>query len=123
MIILKIFKKKFSQPLTFALYCQHMTNIFYYYELKHTLYKLGQEVGCSFSLFDPISFHDLSVPVNTNVPGPTRLRLTVQDRGVCDIIVLKHTLLKLALRREMFLKQRYTHIPDNELTKITDCSR
>lgn len=65
----------------------------------------------SLSLLDTIPLHDLSVPINPNVPGPARLGLSVQDGRVGDVVVLKHTLFKLTLGREVFLKdtERETH--------------
>lgn len=59
-------------------------------------------------LLDPVPFHDLSVSVDTDVPSPTRLGLSVQDGWISDVVVLKHALLKLALRREVFLKDTQT---------------
>ena len=54
-------------------------------------------------LLDPVPLHDLAVPVDADVPGPARLGLSVQYGGVGDVVVLKHTLLELALRRKVFL--------------------
>lgn len=70
----------------------------------HTFNEFGQEVSSSLGLLDPIPLHDLSVPVDADVPRPARLGLSVQDGRVGHVVVLKHTLLKLALRREVFLK-------------------
>lgn len=77
-----------------------------------TFNEFGQEVRGSLCLLDTVPLHDLSVPVDADVPGPPRLGLSVQDGRVGDVVVLKHTLLKLTLRREVFLKDTHTHRSD-----------
>lgn len=74
-----------------------------------TFNEFGQEVSCSLRLLDPVSLHDLAVPVDADVPSTSRLGLSVQDGRVGDVVVLKYTLLKLALRREVFLQDTHTH--------------
>ena len=69
-----------------------------------TFNEFGQEVRSSLGLLDTVSLHDLSIPVDADVPRPPRLGLSVQDGRVGHIVVLKHTLLKLTLRCEVFLK-------------------
>lgn len=73
-----------------------------------TFNEFGQEVRSSLRLLDTVPFHDLSVSVDTDVPRPARLGLSVQDGRVGDVVVLKHTLLKLTLRREVFLQDTET---------------
>lgn len=68
-----------------------------------TFNKLGQEVSSSLCLLDAVPLHDLAVPVDADVPSPPWLGLSVQDGRVGDVVVLKHTLLKLTLRCKVFL--------------------
>lgn len=63
---------------------------------------------CWFGLFDPVALHDLSLFIEAKKPGPTRLFLPVEHRAVDHIVVLEHRLLKLALRREQFLRETET---------------
>ncbi len=71
----------------------------------HTLYNFRQEMCSSFGLFDPIALHDLAITVDTDIPGAARLGLAVEHGGVCNIVVLKHTLLELAFWSEVLLKR------------------
>lgn len=73
----------------------------------HTFNEFGQEVSSSLGFLHPVPLHDLSVPVDADVPRPSWLGLSVQDGRVGHVVVLKHTLFELTLRREVFLK--YTH--------------
>lgn len=68
-----------------------------------TFNKFGQEVSSTLGLLDPVSFHDLSVSVDADVPRSARLRLSVEDGRVGDVVVLEHALLELALGCEVFL--------------------
>lgn len=62
---------------------------------------------CStFGLLHPIALHDLSVAVDTDIPGAARLALSVEHGGVRHVVVLKHTLFELTLWSEVFLKRR-----------------
>lgn len=70
-----------------------------------TLYNFWQEVCSSFVLLHPVALHDLSVAVDTDIPGAARLGLAIEHGGVCDVVVLEHTLLELALRSEVLLKR------------------
>lgn len=63
-------------------------------------------MGGPLGLLDPVALHDLSVPVDADVPGPARLGLPVQDGRVRHVVVLKHTLFELTLWSEVFLKRR-----------------
>lgn len=78
----------------------------------HTFNEFGQEVSSSLGFLHPVPLHDLSVPVDADVPRPSWLGLSVQDGRVGHVVVLKHTLFELTLRREVFLK--YTHTKKRE---------
>lgn len=71
---------------------------------KLTLDNFRQEVRGSFVLLYPVALHDLAVTVDTDIPSATRLGLPIEHRGVCDVVVLKHTLLELTLRSEVILE-------------------
>lgn len=81
---------------------------------RPTFDEFGQEVCGPFRLFDPVPLHDLSVSVDPDVPGSTRLGLPVQDGRVGDVVVLEHTLLELTLRREVLLEHTHTCIRSGE---------
>lgn len=85
-------------------------------QTRPTFDEFGQEVCSPFRFFDPVPLHDLSVSVDPDVPGPTRLGLSVQDGRVGDVVVLEHTLLELTLRREVLLQdmRAHTHIRSGE---------
>lgn len=57
----------------------------------------------SFGLLYPVALHDLAITVDTDIPATARLGLTIEHGRVCNIVVLKHTLLELALRSEVLL--------------------
>lgn len=59
---------------------------------------------CSFRLLNPVALHDLAVTVDTDIPRAARLGLTVEHGGVCNVVVLKHTLLELTLWSEVLLQ-------------------
>lgn len=44
----------------------------------HTINDFGDKMAGTLGLFDAISFHDLAILVDADVPGPARLGLTVQ---------------------------------------------
>jgi len=71
-------------------------------------------VSSTLGLLDAVSLHDLSVPIDADVPGPPRLGLPVQDGRVGDVVVLKHTLLELALWCEVFLQHTHAWIRSEE---------
>lgn len=75
-----------------------------YILIRFTFNEFGQEVRGSLRLLHAVAFHDLSVSVDADVPRPARLGLSVQDGRVGDVVVLEHTLLKLTLGCEVFLK-------------------
>lgn len=81
---------------------------------RPTFDEFGQEVRGPFRLFDPVPLHDLSVSVDPDVPGSTRLGLPVQDGRVGDVVVLEHTLLELTLRCEVLLEHTHTCIRSGE---------
>lgn len=72
---------------------------------RHTFQWFGKEVGGWLVFLHVIPLHDLALLVKTQVPAPARLLLPVYHRGICHVVVLKHRLLKLAFRREVFLKE------------------
>lgn len=71
-----------------------------------TLYNFWQEVCSSFGLLYPVALHDLAIPVDTDIPAAARLGLAIEHGRVRDIVVLKHTLLELALRSEVLLQRK-----------------
>lgn len=71
-----------------------------------TLYNFWQEVRSSFGLLYPVALHDLAIPVDTDIPAAARLGLAIEHGRVRDIVVLKHTLLELALRSEVLLQRK-----------------
>lgn len=73
-------------------------------ERTQTLYNFRQEVCSSFGLLYPVALHDLAITVDTDIPGAARLGLAIEHGGVCNVVVLKHTLLELTLRSEVLLK-------------------
>lgn len=70
-----------------------------------TLYNFRQEVCSSFGLLYAVALHDLAITVDANIPGAARLGLAVEHGGVCNVVVLKHTLLELTLWSEVLLKR------------------
>ena len=83
-----------------ALNCAKVT------QRTQTLYNFWQEVRRSFGLLYSVALHDLAVTVDTDIPGAARLGLAIEHRGVCNVVVLKHTLLELTLRSEVLLKRK-----------------
>lgn len=73
-------------------------------ERTQTLYNFRQEVCSSFGLLYPVALHDLAITVDTDIPGAARLGLAIEHGGVCNVVVLKHTLLELTLWSEVLLK-------------------
>lgn len=59
---------------------------------------------CSFGLLYPVALHDLAITVDTDIPGAARLGLAIEHGGVCNVVVLKHTLLELTLWSEVLLE-------------------
>lgn len=64
----------------------------------------GDEVCCRLVLLHVVPLHDCALLVQPQVPGPARGLLPVQHGRVGDVVVLKHRLLELALRGEVFLR-------------------
>lgn len=58
----------------------------------------------SFGLLYPVALHDLAITVDTDIPGAARLGLAIEHGGVCNVVVLKHTLLELTLWSKVLLK-------------------
>lgn len=56
-------------------------------------------------LLHSIALHDVTIPVNADIPGASGLGLAVEHGRVRNIVVLKHALLELTLRSEVFLKE------------------
>lgn len=71
-----------------------------------TLYNFRQEVCSCFGLLYPVALHDLAITVDTDIPGAARLGLAIEQGGVCNVVVLKHTLLELTLWSEVVLKRK-----------------
>lgn len=71
-----------------------------------TLYDFRHEVCSWFGLLHPIALHDLAITVDTDIPGAARLGLAIEHGGVCNVVVLKHTLLELTLWSEVLLKRK-----------------
>lgn len=59
----------------------------------------------SLGLLYPVALHDLTVTVDTDIPGAARLGLAIEHGGVRNVVVLKHALFELALRSEVLLKR------------------
>lgn len=59
----------------------------------------------SFGFLYPVALHDLAITIDTNIPGAARLSLTIEHGRVGHVVVLKDTLLELALRSEVLLKR------------------
>lgn len=57
-------------------------------------------------LLYPIALHDLTISVDTDIPGAARLGLTIEHGWVRDIVVLKHALFELTLRGEVLLQEK-----------------
>lgn len=55
-----------------------------------TFQRLGEEVGCWLVLLHVVSLHYLPLFIQTEVPAPTRLLLSVDHGGVGHVVVLKH---------------------------------
>lgn len=70
-----------------------------------TLYNFRQEVCSSLGLLYPVALHDLTITVDTDIPGAARLGLAIEHGGVCNVVVLKHALLEPTLRSEVLLKR------------------
>lgn len=64
----------------------------------------------SFGLLYPVALHDLAIPIDTDIPGAARLGLAIQHGGVCNVVVLKHTLLELTLWSEVLLESRRVEV-------------
>lgn len=58
----------------------------------------------SFGLLYPVALHDLAITVDTDIPGAARLSLAIEHGGVCNVVVLKHTLLEPTLWSEVLLE-------------------
>ena len=58
----------------------------------------------SFGLLYPVALHDLTIAVDSYVPGAAGLGLAVEHGRVCDVVVLKHALLELTLGSEVLLR-------------------
>lgn len=63
-------------------------------------------MGGSFGLLHPVAFHNLTIPVDADIPGAARLGLTVQHGRIRDVVVFKHALFKLALGSEVLLRNK-----------------
>ena len=70
-----------------------------------TFQRLGKEVACWLVLLHMVSLHYLPLFIQTKVPAPTRLLLSVDHGGVGHVVVLKHRLFELTLRGEVFLRR------------------
>lgn len=59
-----------------------------------------------FGLLYPVALHDLTITVDSYIPGAARLGLAVEHGRVCDVVVLKHALLELTLGSKVLLKRK-----------------
>lgn len=81
----------------------------------------------SFGLLYPVALHDLAVTVDTDIPAAARLCLAIEHGRIRNVVVLKHTLLELALRSEVLLlrkgkgKGNGISIPANKAKDKTTC--
>lgn len=60
----------------------------------------------SFGLLYPVALHDLAITVDTDIPAAARLGLAIEHGRIRNVVVLKHTLLELALRSEVLLLRK-----------------
>lgn len=71
-----------------------------------TLYDFWQEVRSSFGLLYPVALHDLAITVDTDIPAAARLGLAIEHGRIRNVVVLKYTLLELALWSEVLLLRK-----------------
>lgn len=71
-----------------------------------TFYNFWQEVRSSFGLLYPVALHDLAVTVDTDIPAAARLGLAIEHGRIRNIVVLKDTLLELALWSKVLLLRK-----------------
>lgn len=85
-----------------------------------TFNKFGQEVSRSLGFLNAVSLHDLPIPVDSEVPRSPRLGLSVQDGRVGDVVVFEHTLFKLTLGSEVFLKDKHIQKKNKHMDQVKE---
>lgn len=63
-----------------------------------------------FGLLNTVALHHLAVPVDADIPRPSRLALAVQHRGVRHVVILKHALFEFTLWVEVLLSKEDTNM-------------